>query len=162
MSESPRLFMSPSLYHSQDFNASPFSLRARKEHRASLAARHLTQKCCSSASAYTFVFAKSAPFQQRHLTTARSDLSTGRHAELRFSRDEWPFQVPDPKHFEDAPSQQAPKHVLFGKQGPFQKNRHAKLNLRTLIQGLSHGIGKCNERKDGCAHRNSATPLTHQ
>lgn len=40
-------------HHSQDFNASPRKKAARKEHQASLPARHLPQQCCSSASEYT-------------------------------------------------------------------------------------------------------------
>lgn len=67
-----------------------------------------------------FVFAKSAPSQQCQLTMARSDLFTGRHTELRFSRHDWSFQVPDLKNFEDAPLQKVANTYSLARRWTFR------------------------------------------
>lgn len=131
---------------------------------ASLAARHLTQKRCNSASDYALSLQNlHAPsnvnWLQQELTFPWGDRQS---SDLRFSRHDWSFQVLDLKCFEDAPFQ---KFILCegsGPSSPFQKNSSAKFYLSTLIPGLLQGIGECNKRKDGCAYRNSAAALTHQ
>lgn len=68
---------SPLTHHSQDFNASPRKKGAKKEHQASLPARHLLQQ-------YFWVhcvFPKSVP-SQNLMILARSDLSTETHTEV--------------------------------------------------------------------------------